>query len=293
MPTCERTGSCCVATIGVLPRTDSKIVPDRLRRYAVGRRPARTLRPSMPRRFAVPHAVRVLLLIGVAALALRVTYIAVAKRAEPPLGDAIYYTSQANTLADGHGFTDPFDGKPTAEHPPMTALVLAPVSWIVKQVDDNSDRVMAHRLTMAILGAGVVVVIGLIGRSIAGDRAGYIAAIIAALYPNLWVNDALIMSETLAALAVALAILFSYRLVRAPTLANAALLGLACGGAMLVRAELGLLLPCMVVPVVLWLRDVDTGRRLRLLAGVVAVAAAVAALWVVPNLFRFDKPVLF
>ena len=70
---------------------------------------------------------------------------------------------------------------------------------------------------MAVFGAGVVLLIGLIGRTVAGDRAGLIAAAIAALYPNLWINDGLVMSETLATLAVALAILLAYRFGRSPT----------------------------------------------------------------------------
>jgi 4-amino-4-deoxy-L-arabinose transferase-like glycosyltransferase len=244
-------------------------------------------------RSPLPRAVGVLLLIGVAALAVRVGYIAVAKRGEPPLGDAVYYNAQANVLADGRGFADALDGQPTAEHPPMTALVLTPVSWVVKQFAPKSDRVMAQRLTMAVLGAGVVVVIGLVGRAVAGDRAGYLAAGIAAVYPNLWVNDGLVMSETLAALAVALAILLAYRLARQPTMWNALWLGLACGAAMLVRAELALLLPVMVVPLVWWLRELSASRRLRVLGVTVVVSALTAALWVVPNLVRFDEPTFF
>ena len=58
---------------------------------------------------------------------------------------------------------------------------------------------------MTLFGAGVVLLIGLIGRAVAGDRAGLIAAGVAAVYPNLWINDGLVMSETLATLAVALA----------------------------------------------------------------------------------------
>ena len=50
---------------------------------------------------------RILLLIVLAALALRVGYVLLAKRHEPALGDQIYYEAQANTLARGDGFTDP------------------------------------------------------------------------------------------------------------------------------------------------------------------------------------------
>ena len=73
---------------------------------------------------------RILLLIVLAALALRVGYVLLAKRHEPALGDQIYYVSQANTLARGDGFTDPRDGSQTAEHPPLTALALTPTAWV-------------------------------------------------------------------------------------------------------------------------------------------------------------------
>ena len=75
---------------------------------------------------------RILLLIVLAALALRVGYVLLAKRHEPALGDQIYYVAQANTLARGDGFTDPRDGSQTAEHPPLTALVLTPTAWVAR-----------------------------------------------------------------------------------------------------------------------------------------------------------------
>jgi 4-amino-4-deoxy-L-arabinose transferase-like glycosyltransferase len=252
----------------------------------------RSERTSLGRR-SLPRAIGILLLIGFAALAFRVGYIAIAKRDQLPLGDASYYNAQANVIADGRGFVDAYRGGPTAEHPPMTALVLAPVSWVVKQLDESSNRIMPHRLMMAVLGAGVVVVVGLIARGVAGDRAGYAAAVIAALYPNLWVNDALVLAETLAALSVALAILLAYRLVRDPSFANAAWLGLACGAAMLVRSELALLLPLMVAPMILWFRDRPLAHRVKLIAVCCVVSGLVAALWVIPNLVRFDEPALF
>lgn len=236
---------------------------------------------------------RILLLIVLGAFALRVGYVMLAKRTEPVLGDQIYYSSQANTIARGHGFTDPRDGSQDAQHPPLTALVLTPTSWVMEQFDPDGNHLLAQRLTMTLFGAGVVLLIGLVGRSVAGDRAGLLAAGLAAVYPNLWINDGLVMSETLATLAVTLAILLAYRFIRAPRVATAAWLGAACGLAMLVRAELGLLLPLMVLPVALFLRACSFKRQigLFLLAGLAAFA--VVSPWLVANLTRFDEPVLF
>ena len=116
---------------------------------------------------------------------------------------------------------------------------------------------------------------------------------IAAIYPNLWVNDGLVMSETLATLAVALAILLAYRFIRRPSVASAAWVGVACGLAMLARAELGLLLPLMVLPVVLFLRALSFKRQIVMFVVACLAAGLVVSPWLVANLTRFDEPVFF
>lgn len=236
---------------------------------------------------------RILLLIVLAALALRVGYVLLAKRSERALGDQIYYVAQANTLAREDGFTDPRDGSQTAEHPPLTALVMTPTAWVAEQLSPGGDHVLPMRLTMAVFGAAVVLVIGVLGRSVAGSRAGLLAAVIAAIYPNLWINDALVMSETLATLAVALAIFFAYRFIREPRPSTAAWVGVAIGLAMLARAELGLLLPIMVLPVALMLKQLRFARQVLLFLLTCLVSLAVVSPWLAANLTRFDEPVLF
>jgi Dolichyl-phosphate-mannose-protein mannosyltransferase len=239
---------------------------------------------------------RVLLLIAMAALVLRVGYVAFAKTNQPVQGDQLFYNSEANRLARGDGFLEPFDpqalsrgvireGKdPAADHPPLTVIVLAPVSFV------TSQALIPQRLTMAVLGTVAVVVIGLLARRLAGDRAGWIAAGIAAVYPNLWVNDGLIMSETLATLVVALALFYAYRLIRDPNVWNALIVGALCGLAALTRAELVLLVPLLAVPAALVARSVATAQRWKL-AGIGVLAAAVLiGPWVGYNLSRFKEP---
>jgi len=241
---------------------------------------------------------RVLLVIVGLALAFRVGYVLVVnddlvKDGHLTGGDQLYYNAQANWIAQGHGFTDFRDGTQTAEHPPLTALVLVPTSWVAEQFDPGGTHLLAQRLTMAVFGAGVVLLIGMVGRSVGGNRVGWIAAAVAAVYANLFVNDGLVMSETLATLAVALAILLAYRFGRKPTWGNAAWLGAACGLAMLARAELGLLLPVMVLPVALFVRDFTVGKRLLLVLMACSAAFLVTSPWLVANVTRFDQPVLF
>ena len=235
---------------------------------------------------------RILLAIAVIALAVRVGYVAFAKTNEAIRGDQLFYNAEANRMADGDLFIEPFDPHPppligqdpAADHPPLTVMVLTPVSWA------TGHNLVAQRLTMAVLGTVAVVAIGLLGRRLAGDRAGWIAAGIAAVYPNLWVNDGLIMSETLAALIVTLSLLAAYRLIREPKLSTALLLGGLCGLAALTRAELLLLVPLLAVPAALVARSVANAQRWKL-AGAGALAAAVLiAPWVGYNLYRFEEP---
>ena len=125
-----------------------------------------------------------MLIVGLA-LVLRVAYVLAAKPGDLLSGDQLYYSTQAQVLADGRGFEEPFrSGSPAADHPPLTAVFLAPVSW-------GEDPIMRQRLLMAVLGAAVVGAIGLLGRRVAGRRAGLLAAALSALYANFWMNDAL------------------------------------------------------------------------------------------------------
>src|SRR5262249_7275865 len=152
------------------------------------------------------------------------------------------------------------------------------------------DARMPHRLMMTGLGTAAVVVIGLLACRLAGNRAGWIAAGIAAVYPNLWVNDGLMMSETLATLLVALALLYAYRLIREPKLWTALLVGALCGLAALTRAELILLIPLLAVPAALVARSIAIGQRWRLVGASVLAAVVLIAPWVGYNLARFKEP---
>ncbi len=244
------------------------------------------------RRFAL-----ILLAISVLALVVRVGYVAFEKWNEPMVGDQIFYNAAANRLSEGDGFVVPFDAKnpkkvgtgPAADHPPLTVAVLAPVSWI------SGWNPNAQRLTMALLGTVGVALIGLLGRAVAGDRAGLIAAGIAAVYPNLWVNDGLIMSETLSVLAVVLALLLAYRFAREPTARTALTalgLGVVCGLAALARAELVLLVPLLALPTVLLARSLPRAERVQSLVIMVGAVALIVGPWVVFNLGRFEQPTL-
>ena len=221
-------------------------------------------------------------LVAAVALAVRLAYLLATKRDSPALGDALYYSGQARAIARGHWFTHPYLGGPAADHPPGTAGLLAPADWIAP------GSLFAQRLLVTIAGVGVVVLIGLLTRRLAGDRAGIVAAVIAAVYANLWMNDVLTMSETFSAAFIVFALFALYRYADAPGVARAAVAGAVIGVAVLVRAELALLAPLVLLPLIL-----RSGHdRLRQLAAAAAALLAVNAPWFVYNLTRFDDVVL-
>jgi 4-amino-4-deoxy-L-arabinose transferase-like glycosyltransferase len=250
---------------------------------------------------------RLLLAIVVLALVLRVGYVAGAKKGpceivpnrwiptECAVGDQIFYNGEANRLAMGDGFvewaTPGPHAPPAADHPPLTVVVLAPMAWFIMHgpfsfVHDPSG-VTEERYYMAVIGTLLVLLIGLLGRRVGGDRVGLVAALLAAIYPNLWVNDGLIMSESITCVAVVLALLLAYNLRDRPRVATALGCGALCGLAGLARAELVLFVPLLAVPAALAARGVDRRTHVRLAVSTVAAAVLVMSPWVIYNESRF------
>jgi 4-amino-4-deoxy-L-arabinose transferase-like glycosyltransferase len=218
----------------------------------------------------------------------RAVYVLAVTNTQNATYDELYYRTEAATIAAGEGFELPdvygFRNLGEGEHPPLTALLLTPAAVLT----DNND--VAMRLTVAFAGAGVVVLIGLIAREIAGRRAGLFAAGVAAVYPNLWVTDGLLLPETFATLATAAAVLCAYLLIRQPTWLKAAALGAACALAMLTRGELMLLVLLLALPVVLTISGLTFVRRLKLAVVVAVAAALVIAPWQAYMVSQFEKP---
>jgi 4-amino-4-deoxy-L-arabinose transferase-like glycosyltransferase len=229
----------------------------------------------------------VLVCIAAAAFLGRAAYVLTVTRDQTRTYDELFYKSEATSFANGDGFAPSQFGVHflgSGEHPPLTAVVLAPIAFFT---DDNE---IAMLMTMAFAGAGVVALIGVLGREVAGARSGLIAAGIAAGYPNLWMNDGLLLPETLAELATVAALLFTYRLIRAPRWRYAVLLGASCALAMLSRGELVLLVPLLALPVILTIKDLEWTRRLLMIGAVVLAAAVMVAPWQAFLLYRFEKP---
>lgn len=223
----------------------------------------------------------------------RIIYVAVIGTPDGTGGDPFYYHAQANLLADGHGFADPFAWKllhthlqPTAQHPPLYSILLSVVSWF------GGQSYMAHKIASSVIGAGTVLVIGLVGRRIGGPRVGLIAGGLAAAYPNLWLVDGLLLSEDLFALTIGLTILAAYRFRDEPRVTNALLLGAGIGLATLVRGEAIMLVAVLTLPLVLLTRAVPPGRRIQLLVLSGVATVIVISPWVIRNMTTFKDPVV-
>src|SRR5690349_7438606 len=187
--------------------------------------------------------------ITLAALAWRVIYDIGDRHRIVINGDAAYYHWQANLIAKGHWFIDPaqweFWGRqtPSAGHPPAYILYLAAVSSFIGTSE------LTHRLASTLLGAGAVVTIGVLTRHIfKNDWAGLVAALLAAGYANLWINDDMLMSDSMYVLATALAVLLAYRFWDKPSRRSAVYMGLGIALVALSRAEAISLFPFLAIP---------------------------------------------
>ncbi|HMG26986.1 MAG TPA: glycosyl transferase, partial [Acidimicrobiia bacterium] len=79
------------------------------------------------------------------------------------------------------------------------------------------QSVLVHQLWSCVLGGAAVALTGLAGREVAGARTGLIAAAIAAVSPSFWLNDALLMSESMTLVVTALIVFLAYRFLGRPS----------------------------------------------------------------------------
>lgn len=216
---------------------------------------------------------------------MRALYLFTVARNVTGVGDWHFYHWQANLIADGRGFLDPFallngDEVPSAGHPPLYPLALS----VVSKLGGNGE--LSHRALGLITGAVVIVLIALLARRAAGERAGLIAAGIAAAYPVLVAADGALMSESLYGLLIAGALLACWQLIDRPGVWPAAAAGALVALAALTRSEALLLIPALVLPLA-W-RAAAPGRTVRIAAALAAFLIVLAP-WMIRNATTFDR----
>ena len=224
--------------------------------------------------------------------------------------DATWFHLLGVNIAHGRGFADPvawYFGRgphplhlaalqalakpagiiaPTAQTPPLFPLALGAVSFVF------GDSFYAHQVALCFVGTVTVVLIGLLGRRLGGNRVGLVSAALAALYPMLFQPDVGVMPESLYAPLIVGVLLLAYRMLERPTLGIAAALGAVIGAAALTRSEGLALLPILAVPLVLRLPDASLARRATLLGVVTAAALIGVGAWSVRSSLVFHQLVL-
>ncbi len=254
-------------------------VPDQSHGDSAGRVP--------PRLFRVGVGIVVAI-----ALVVRLLQVAWVTGSQKLSGDAFYYYWQARYSADGHWFVQPLLHAswgawiPGADHPPgfVTLLTILDLIGVTSRV--------AQRYFLAVLGVATVIVIILIMRRVVNDRAALVAGLLAAVYPNLWVNDGRIMSETMFVLCFTVALYGFFRFRSDPRWRWLVLLAVALTLASSARPESLLLFLLILVPAVWGATRGDLRRRL----GMIGVSALIPILafapWSIFNSTRFDRVVV-
>ena len=250
-------------------------------RRAAARR--RTEPPDAAER--IVHFWRWLGLITAGGLGLRLLVV-VLSRHERVTGDGYEWSAQGNLNAAGHWFVSPFTLRPDALRPPGWAMVLTVWAWL------GQHSWFSQQILACVIGSATVLLVGVCARQLTGDRAGLVAAGIAAGYAGLWLYERALLSEVLLLPEIAVFILLVYRFRCHPSLRGAAVLGGMCGVMAMTRSEQILIFPLVVLPVVLAVNWGSWRRAVAWLAVALVVLLVVLAPWTIFNLGRFQRPVL-
>ena len=218
------------------------------------------------------------------ALGLRLAWLSIVSPG--PLLDGVFFYYASETLASGGGFVNPFTDKPTASMPPGYAFVLSSLF-----VPFGADPLVA-KVFNVVAGAVTVVLVYALATRLGGQRAGIVAGVVFALFPSHIFFSVMIMTETFfAGLLVGLVLLLVIWLSKgAMRTWQVFVLGVLLGSMSLVRAEVILLVPSLIV---LWK---VLGLRwqtvpLHVLVLVVGMAAVITP-WSIRNYVRFDEIIL-
>ena len=251
-------------------------------------------RPRLAAALASPWA---LLALGVFAFSVRY---AVLERVFPvkPLGDEVYYVVVASSLANGRGHV--YTENARALRPPAQAYLL---SWVVERdrpvrwpegegrplLDVDALRPVLN-LQVAV-GTLLVLATALLGRLLFDARTGFLAGLLAALYPTFVAYSHYLYAETLFAALVTTGLAGVAFGARRGGLGLAALTGLVFGVATLTRE---IALPVAGVGALWWVLEAGPGgRRAAVARGAVLLASAILVVvpWTLRNHALLGRPI--
>ncbi len=250
--------------------------------------------------------VRAALGVGALAAAVRILWVLFASRPPQGLSDPKIYLAAARSIADGDGYTSVL-GEPTAYYPPGYPFFLGGVRAALDLVGAAEHVAFVTGLLQALLGGVTAAAVVLIGSRLTGTvtgrdrdlRAGVVAGVVVALWPNLVLHSAVMLSETvfLAGFYVVLAAMCSW-VARGPTDRTtsrrdqvlAALVVLGTAWCTLVRPQsVALLVPAAALA--WWLGRVPWRRAAAGVGLVVAGIALAVVPWGLRNVVVMDAPV--
>ena len=163
---------------------------------------------------------------------------------------ARFDAAQARMLESGAWFTDPTIA-PLGSHHLVPTVANSPLTPLVIAGADVAGMTTStwHRLVFAGIFVVAVVLIGLAVRDVAGPRPGVLAALLAAVFPPLFVSPATLGADTLVVATVALVLFATTRFWHDPGTPRGALLGFALALAALARIDLVALVLLIGIPV--------------------------------------------
>ncbi len=253
-----------------------KPTPRAVSEARVGSRDATTATGAQPW-FGIALLALVLLGIGIG---MRVAFAIGWTDGTPLHGDPLGFQQIAANIANGKGYAVPSPGRgnpvPTAVHPPVFSLVLALLDLVkIRSVD-------GHRLALALIAAGGIVAMGLLGRRLMGPVVGLMAAGIAALSP-LWIQpSAVLTSESVYLVVIPMMLLLAIGCIDRPNRRRCASLGIVIGLAALTRSEATTLVVLLGLPVVAFAFHSWRQRAIGILV-LLAGFAAVVGPWLIRN----------
>ncbi|QXC62107.1 glycosyltransferase family 39 protein [Aquihabitans sp. G128] len=206
----------------------------------------------------------------------------------PAVSDAAAYRLLASNLADGKGYVRPFDlqrdgrSVASAEYPPGFPALLAAADLV------GVSSEAGQRAVLCLVGSLTVGLVGVAGFRLGGRHAALLAAALAAAHPSLWSTDTSPLAEPLAAFLGMAVVVAALAVHQRPSRWRWVALGALAGLGGLVRAELLLVGPLLVLPLA-WRLPGDHRRRLAALALGLGAMAAVLAPWTIRNAVAFGR----
>lgn len=202
----------------------------------------------------------------------------------PELRDMYEYDQVARAVLDGKGYTRPWaftddrgetvvELRPTMFRPPVYTLSLTFAHAM------SNGNALGSRILLSAIGATTALLVFLVGRRVFSHKVGFLAGLVAAIYPFMWIPDGLLLPESLYSMLIVYLTFRLYVLREAISTKNVILAGLTGGLIALTRSE-GMAL--VVLPIAfIWLSCSRWSRRTRTWTSlaVVTIAAVVYSPW--------------